>query len=1031
MGRHCSLFLTRLFVLSALTLSPGWSATFGTSVAIGGHASDIALDEGRAVLYVANFTANRIEVMSLASNSVSRSMNLDHPLPAALALSPDGQLLVVAHYPPPNEPNGTGWLTVIDLNSNTRSGTAVNQPLGVAFTRDGRVLVATASGVDLFDPVSMSVQYVDSFANITKALPAPFNTFPATVIETQLAASADGAQIWGIADSTGGHLLFRYDVNRGQVVLARTLLASPRLLPRISVSDDGLYAAAGYAVFDYSGNLVSQFADPVTSINVGSIAVHSKSNTIFAHIPDTLTRNLSSGSPAYGPAGPVTTTGLPVLTIMDADNLTVRERLLLPENLTGRSLLNQSADTLYSVSDSGVAVLPVGRLNQFRRVSAGRDDVVVRATFCDRRVVTVDLTITDPGGGNTDFTLSTDLQGVTISPSSGITPATVKVRVDPNAFQNQNGSLAVTVQVKSSTAVNLPRPVRLLINNRNPDQRGTAISLSGVLTDILADPVRDRFYIVRQDRNEVLVFDGSSYRQIGSMRTAATPTRIAFSFDRKHLLIGHDNSQFAFVYDLDTLEQQIPIYFPFGHYPRMLAASGKKLLAVGRGDADPSYTGGISAQIGPPGTAGRTGIDSVDFQAHRASTLPTLGIFLNQTQVTPGTVLAPSPNGNLILGAMPDGNVFLYNASADTFTVSRKDATALAGAFAASSFDQFFVGNLLLNSSLVPVTTFDTTLGTSSGFAFSGQQGFRVVSPAASAPGVIQRVDPGKDAGSRATRMVEGPLTGGVGMLFTRTVAPLSNGNAIVVLTTSGFTVLASTYDAAVAPPRIDRIVNAADQTQPVAPGGLFSAFGTQMSLVNVATRTVPLPTALGESCLTVNGVPVPIILVSGSQINGQLPFNVDGSATMTLRTPGGTSDNFYFTILPAAPRIFRTGTAGPETGLPAVTRALNGEFVTLSNPIHPKDTITIFATGLGRTSPAVESGAAAPADPLPSAIITPAVTLGGVPLELKYAGLVPGEVGVYQINATVPDPVPTGMEIPLTVSQGGVSTSLNVRVVK
>jgi uncharacterized protein (TIGR03437 family) len=81
---------------------------------------------------------------------------------------------------------------------------------------------------------------------------------------------------------------------------------------------------------------------------------------------------------------------------------------------------------------------------------------------------------------------------------------------------------------------------------------------------------------------------------------------------------------------------------------------------------------------------------------------------------------------------------------------------------------------------------------------------------------------------------------------------------------------------------------------------------------------------------------------------------------------------------------------------------------VTLSNPIHPKDAITIYATGLGRTSPAVETGLPAPADPLPSAIITPEVTLGGETLE-----------------------VPTGMEVPLTVSQAGVSTTLKVRVVK
>ena len=35
----------------------------------------------------------------------------------------------------------------------------------------------------------------------------------------------------------------------------------------------------------------------------------------------------------------------------------------------------------------------------------------------------------------------------------------------------------------------------------------------------------------------------------------------------------------------------------------------------------------------------------------------------------------------------------LYDANADTFTVSRKDLTALAGAYAASSYNTYVVGN--------------------------------------------------------------------------------------------------------------------------------------------------------------------------------------------------------------------------------------------------------------------------------------------------------------------------------------------------
>jgi uncharacterized protein (TIGR03437 family) len=203
------------------------------------------------------------------------------------------------------------------------------------------------------------------------------------------------------------------------------------------------------------------------------------------------------------------------------------------------------------------------------------------------------------------------------------------------------------------------------------------------------------------------------------------------------------------------------------------------------------------------------------------------------------------------------------------------------------------------------------------------------------------------------------------------------------------------------------------------------------MAPVNLATKEVPLPTALADSCLTVNGVPMPVLFVSSNQINGQLPFNVDGSATMTLRTPGGISDNFKFSILPTAPSIFRTGSAGPETGLATITRSDNGQLVTPTNPLHPGDSITIWATGLGRTSPPIDSGAPAPSDPLPTAIIAPTVQIGGATMNVDYAGLVPGSVGLYQINATVPKSAPVGLEIPLVVNQGGMSTSLSVRVVK
>jgi uncharacterized protein (TIGR03437 family) len=1022
MRYYAGFFTLALFTAGAAL--PCRASTFGKVVAIGGQASDLALDENRNVLYIANFTANRIDVMSTADYSIRTSMNVAGQ-PAALALSPNGKYLVIIHYgnfAPPTLPQNL--ITVINLDLNTRQTFSTGDaPLGVAFLADGNpsgsALITTTSGLVLFDPDSGALKVVDTFANLGTTLPVNAASFPSQVLAAAMTATPDGKYVYGVAKGAAGQALFRYsvaDVLSGAALSVLSIVSTPQPLARISAAADGSWAMVGSYkwVTTLPGFDLAQFPNATQSSTVGGNAIDSNSGIIYAQILTQQPAN-SSGTPTTTPAAPAPSTAPPVLYRMDADNFTVREQLLLPENIVGHAILSSDNSIMYAVSDSGVLVLPVGSLNQYHRVAAMQEDVVARGNFCDQKVITQTLTITDPGGGTTDFQISAGANGVTISPSAGRTPATVQIRVDPAVFQGQTGTLSIPLTITSSQAVNLPAPVRLLVNNRNPDQRGTVIDIPGTLTDVLADPARNRFYVVRQDKNQILVFDSTTYQQIATLRTSTTPTQMAISFDRRYLVVGHDNAQLAYQYDLDTLETLPPVRFPSGHYPHSIAESGGAMLAAS------------SLNSGGPGGPGA--IDRIDLLNQQAYSLPTLGVF--QNKVIAGSVLAPAPNGGTILVAEPDGTVMLYDANTDSFTVSRKDFSSLQGAFAASSYNSYVVGNNMLNSSLVPVGTLETTSGISSGFAFVDYWGFRTTQAAVSSPGVIQRVDPTISNAVKPTRMVEAPLAGNQTQPFIRSLAPLYDRSAVISLTISGLTVLPWNYDAAVVAPRISQVVNAADFQKPVAPGGLITVFGSNLSPVNLATQQIPLPTALGESCLTVNGVAAPMLFVSNSQINGQLPFNIDGSATMTLHTPGGISDNFYLSILPAAPSIFRSGTAGPITGLATVVRAVNNQFVTPTNPIHPGDDITIYATGLGRTIPAVDSGQAATGSPLPKALIAPNVTLGGEPLDVSFAGLADGQVGVYVINATVPGRVPQGMDVPLVVDQEGYATSLPVRVVK
>src|SRR5436853_7201168 len=116
---RCNGSLISIALALMLSASSGVAASFGTAVPIGGHASDIALDESRGVLYIANFTANRIEVMSTADYSIRTSMNVA-PQPGALSLSPDSKVLLVAYYGSqlPAEPRNNA-ITLINLTANT------------------------------------------------------------------------------------------------------------------------------------------------------------------------------------------------------------------------------------------------------------------------------------------------------------------------------------------------------------------------------------------------------------------------------------------------------------------------------------------------------------------------------------------------------------------------------------------------------------------------------------------------------------------------------------------------------------------------------------------------------------------------------------------------------------------------------------------------------------------------------------------------------------------------------------------------
>src|SRR6185295_10088814 len=102
-------------------------------------------------------------------------------------------------------------------------------------------------------------------------------------------------------------------------------------------------------------------------------------------------------------------------------------------------------------------------------------------------------------------------------------------------------------------------------------------------------------------------------------------------------------------------------------------------------------------------------------------------------------------------------------------------------------------------------------------------------------------------------------------------------------------------------------------------------------------------------------------------------------SGQLIVYAPGGVSDPFTITTLPTAPAVIQIpDPPGSTNTVPAVYRTETGLLVTLTNPVHKGDQLTIYLSGLGPTTPLVQAGNQAPSNP-PAVLVTkPVVTLDG-----------------------------------------------------
>jgi uncharacterized protein (TIGR03437 family) len=211
---------------------------------------------------------------------------------------------------------------------------------------------------------------------------------------------------------------------------------------------------------------------------------------------------------------------------------------------------------------------------------------------------------------------------------------------------------------------------------------------------------------------------------------------------------------------------------------------------------------------------------------------------------------------------------------------------------------------------------------------------------------------------------------------------------------------------------QIGGLSNAASSNPAFAPGMLMSVYGTQLAPAGSAqlASTLPLPLNLAGVSATVNGLTAPLYYLSPGQLNVQVPYETSAGTAILGVNNNGQVASFPFQVAAAAPGIF----ADASGALVPVGSGKGG------------DTLVLFITGAGDLNPSIPTGftpaSQTPLADLPQALLPVAVTVGGAPAKISFAGVSSGLVGVLQINFAIPDTAAPGKQ-PVVVTVGGIAS--------
>jgi uncharacterized protein (TIGR03437 family) len=203
-----------------------------------------------------------------------------------------------------------------------------------------------------------------------------------------------------------------------------------------------------------------------------------------------------------------------------------------------------------------------------------------------------------------------------------------------------------------------------------------------------------------------------------------------------------------------------------------------------------------------------------------------------------------------------------------------------------------------------------------------------------------------------------------------------------------------------------------------IAPGSVASIFGGNMAAGTAIAPGNPLPQTLGGISVILGNRLLPLFFVSPSQMNFQLPADVQpGAATLSVIAAGVANVTATFTVVQDAPGLFQQIVGGQSF---ALAFHADGTPVTQTSLAQIGELLTVYGTGFGPTNPARPEGFVVPASPVYAATDPVIVSAGSGTLTPSATFALAGSIGVDAVQFTLTDSTLSGTNAALIVTING-----------